>query len=60
VKLLPPLTISRDDLDLGLRLLAESIDEVLRSSEPSTSTGGLPLASLSTELMNAASFVSNY
>ena len=60
VKLLPPLTISRDDLELGLRLLAESIDEVLQSSEPSTSVGGLPLASLTTELMNAASFVPNY
>jgi diaminobutyrate-2-oxoglutarate transaminase len=55
VKFLPPLTISREDLDLGLRLIADSIDEVLRASETRGSFEAQPIAPLSTDLVNSNS-----
>lgn len=57
VKLLPPLTISSEDLGLGLRIIADSIDEVLRASEKRERAEVAPLAPLANQLVNTTSFL---
>jgi len=55
LKLLPPLTISPEELAFGLRIMAESIEEVLRLSETRESSRALPLSVLSNDVANSSS-----
>jgi diaminobutyrate-2-oxoglutarate transaminase len=59
LKLLPPLTISPDELALGLRIIAESIDHVLRFREMRESVQSLPLSVLSNDVANSSSIFAN-
>lgn len=65
IKLLPPLTISRADLEHGLRIVAESIDEVLSATDENEGIGSVAVAPLSSEigpsdLMNASSMFNTF
>jgi diaminobutyrate-2-oxoglutarate transaminase len=58
VKFLPPLTISREDLDLGLRIVADSIEEVLNASDTGGRFGAQPIAPLPIDLVQTNSLFS--
>lgn len=58
VKFLPPLTISREDLELGLRIVADSIEEVLSASETGARFEVQPIAPLPIDLVNTNSLFS--
>lgn len=55
VKLLPPLTISQSDLEMGLRIISESIAEVVRTSDVKASDQAPLIAPLSNGMVPAAS-----
>jgi diaminobutyrate-2-oxoglutarate transaminase len=54
IKLLPPLTITKTELESGLRIIAESIDEVLSSKQESSWQVPTAVAPLVSNVANSA------